>query len=136
VRDARDGTDYARDALAAAAPHAHTQAFVLETLTTCARTTHEVTASFLLGREAIIPAMFEQLVQVTQPLSVPMLDWYLTRHIAVDAEEHGPAGYRLLARLCGDDPQRWAHATACARRALHARRRLWDGVLATIDSEH
>jgi hypothetical protein len=130
-----DAGESAASALDAAAAHPNTRAFVLETLATCTLGTHEVTASFLLGREALIPAMFEQLVQVTQPLNAPMLAWYLTRHITIDGQEHGPAGYRLLARLCGDDRERWQSATACARRALHARGRLWDGVLAAIEAQ-
>jgi hypothetical protein len=112
-----------------------TKAFVMNTMATLERGTHEVAASFLLGRESVIPTMFEQVLKVTGTMRVPMLNWYLQRHIEVDGEEHGPAGWQLLARLCGSDPRLWREAEASARRALHARRALWDGVCEAMDYE-
>ena len=102
--------------------------FVTNTISTLGRGTHEVAASFLLGREVVIPLMFEQVLSVTSRLPAPMLNWYLDRHISVDSDEHGPAGWRLLSRLCGADETRWHEAEAAAKRALIARRALWDGV--------
>ncbi|MET0387622.1 MAG: DUF3050 domain-containing protein [Polyangiales bacterium] len=116
------------EALGRARLHPHTAAFVENTLATARATTHEVAASFLLGREAIIPAMFEQILAAARPLQAPMLAWYLRRHITVDGDEHGPAGWTLLSQLCGSDVQRWAAAAHSARRALSFRARLWDGV--------
>lgn len=58
---------------------------------------------------------------------------YLQRHIALDGEEHGPMGQRLLQDLCGDDADRWEEATTAARDALRARVALWDGVLEQIE---
>jgi Protein of unknown function (DUF3050) len=112
-----------------------TKAFVMNTMATLERGTHEVAASFLLGRESVIPVMFEQVLKVTGTMRVPMLNWYLARHIEVDGEEHGPAGWQLLERLCGSDPRLWREAEASARRALHARRALWDGVCEAMDFE-
>jgi hypothetical protein len=105
-----------------------TKAFVLNTMATVERSTHEVAASFLLGREALIPMMFERVLAVTHETDAPMLNWYLARHIEVDGDEHGPAGWRLLERLCERDARRWSEAEVSARRALLARNRLWDAV--------
>ena len=58
---------------------------------------------------------------------------YLLRHIALDGEEHGPMGQRLLQDLCGDDDRLWDEATNAARDALRARVDLWDGVQAQIE---
>jgi hypothetical protein len=111
-----------------------TKAFVMNTMATVGRQTHEVAAAFLLGREAVIPVMFEQVLLVTRTMQVPMLNWYLARHIEVDGDEHGPAGWQLLGRLCGSDMRRWAESEASSRRALHARRALWDGVCEALDA--
>jgi hypothetical protein len=115
-------------ALARADIHDNTRAFVQVTLHTLSLSTHEVAASFLLGRETLIPRMFERILETTSRTSAPTLHWYLRRHIEMDGEEHAPAGWRLLERQCGDDPARWRAAACCARRALRARSRLWDGV--------
>lgn len=111
-----------------------TKSFALNTMSTLSRETHEVAASFLLGRESVIPLMFEQVLKVTSKLHAPTFNWYLQRHIEVDGEEHGPAGWKLLARLCGDDQQRWTEAEAAAKRALYSRRALWDGVCEVLDA--
>ncbi|MET0386325.1 MAG: DUF3050 domain-containing protein [Polyangiales bacterium] len=114
--------------------HTKTKAFAMNTMSTLNRETHEVAASFLLGRESVIPLMFEQVLDATAAIDAPTFNWYLKRHIEVDGEEHGPAGWRLLARLCGNDPIRWAEAEASAKRALYSRRALWDGVCESLES--
>jgi len=60
--------------------------------------------------------------------------FYLARHVALDGEEHGPMGRRLLISLCGDDQDMWDEATLAARAALEARIALWDGVLLEIEA--
>jgi hypothetical protein len=115
-------------ALANTSASGATKAFVLNTMATVERSTHEVAASFLLGREAVIPMMFERVLAVTRGIDAPMLNWYLARHIEIDGAEHEPAGWRLLTRLCQDDTRRWSQAEVSARRALLARSRLWDAV--------
>jgi len=110
-----------------------TKAFVMNTMATVSRQTHEVAASFLLGRESVIPLMFEQVLETTTQIEAPTFNWYLKRHIELDGAEHGPAGWRLLARLCGSDATRWSEAELSAKRALHARRALWDGVCESLE---
>ena len=52
----------------------------------------------------------------------------MQRHIRIDGDQHGPMALRLLAELCGDDPQKWTEAEEAARTALGDRAALWDGV--------
>ena len=115
-------------ALAHAGTSRSTALFVLNTMSTAERATHEVAASFLLGREVMIPVMFERVLAVIAPMHAPTLKWYLERHIELDGDEHGPAGWHMLAHLCGQDQKRWVEAELSARRALESRRMLWDGV--------
>lgn len=111
-----------------------TKAFVINTLATAGTSTHEVAASFLLGREAVIPEMFERMLTAIEGIHAPTLHWYLERHIEIDGGEHAPMGFRLLRRLCGNDPERWNQAERSARRALTSRRSLWDGVCKAVDA--
>ncbi|WP_394830463.1 DUF3050 domain-containing protein [Pendulispora rubella] len=93
----------------------------------------EVAASFLLGREDLVPAMFRRLVpSVLETHEAQSLRLYLARHIELDEQEHGPMARRLLCDLCGTDASRWRRAESAARNALVARRRLWDGVLHAV----
>jgi Protein of unknown function (DUF3050) len=120
-------------ALTEARVSSSTQAFVTNTMATIGCETHEVAASFLLGREAVIPLMFEQILSITTQVNAPTLNWYLQRHIDVDGDEHAPAGWQLLSRLCGPDVRRWRESEESAKRALQARRVLWDGVCESLE---
>lgn len=108
--------------------------FVAHTLTTATRgAVHEVAAAFLLGREDVIPSMFRRILAgLGDGFRCPSFRTYLERHVEVDEQEHGPAGEKLLAALCGDDPSRWADATKTALEAIRARRALWDATLAAL----
>ncbi len=164
------------DALAPLPIAESTKAFVLNTLATADRPTHEVAASLLLAREDLIPLMFDRVVsemdaraglgtraarglrhlrdrlptgvrrlvpgglrtaadafEEANPDPRAFFRIYLERHIALDGEEHGPMGQRLLQDLCGDDASLWDEATDAARDALKARVDLWDGVQQQIE---
>ncbi|WP_131109072.1 DUF3050 domain-containing protein [Pseudomonas sp. Sample_10] len=91
---------------------------------------HSVAAAFLHGRESVIPQMFQRILDdwgigIEQ---APTFRYYLERHIEVDAEDHGPAAERLLARLVDSDPQREADVYASAIAAVDSRIALWDGL--------
>jgi hypothetical protein len=60
--------------------------------------------------------------------------WYLERHIEADDEKHGPICRRIVARLCGDDPAKWAEASAAARTAIEARIAFWDTIAADLEA--
>lgn len=110
---------------------ATTKQFVLNTLTSAQGATHEVAATFLLGREDIIPKMFHRLLnQVEQSSGIycHAFRLYLERHMHLDEEVHAPMGQKLLMNLCGDDTQKWQDAQRMTEQALQARHALWDGI--------
>jgi hypothetical protein len=91
---------------------------------------HCVAAAFLHGRESVIPQMFQRILDdwgigIEQ---APTFRYYLERHIEVDAEDHGPAAEKLLARLVDGDPQREEDVYASAIAAVESRIALWDGL--------
>ena len=97
--------------------------------------THRIVAAFTYGREDVIPSMFRNLVTALadeDPDTWGIFRFYLERHIAHDDEKHGPICRRIVARLCGDDPDRWADASATARSCIEARIALWDAIAADL----
>ncbi|GAA2061788.1 DUF3050 domain-containing protein [Catenulispora yoronensis] len=96
---------------------------------------HCQAAAFAFGREDLIPDMFQQVVTVNE--EVGGLDTfvdYLARHIEVDGEEHTPMAMQMLADLCGDDDAKWEQCAVTVTRALAARAKLWDGILAAVEA--
>ncbi len=95
------------------------------------RVPHQIAAAFAIGREEIVPEMFQVVIHTIQerfPKHMTRFGYYLERHINVDRERHAPMAMRMLAKLCGDEIDRWQEATEAARMALQARLRLWDEV--------
>lgn len=91
---------------------------------------HEVAAAFLFGREALLPQLFAELIG-SLSRSAPKLSTlshYFARHVALDADEHGPLAEQMLERLCGGVAQRKREAEAAALQALEARRQLWEAI--------
>lgn len=92
-------------------------------------------SAFTFGREDVIPDIFRELVRdlnEKQPGRFGKFVWYLERHIEVDGEDHGPLSLRMVADLCGDDPELWKEASAAAETAIEERLALWDGILELI----
>jgi Protein of unknown function (DUF3050) len=97
---------------------------------------HSQAAAFAFGREDLIPDMFQQVVKVKeQGNKLDTFVDYLERHIEVDGEVHTPMAMQMLADLCGDDDNKWQQSADTVNRALTARYRLWDGILAAIKAE-
>lgn len=92
---------------------------------------HELAAVFAFGREDLIPAMFEQVLD--GPFGLSTFRDYLDRHVEVDQEEHTPMAARMVVELCGDDPEKWTSAGRAVSRALEARLILWDGIYAQLE---
>jgi len=92
---------------------------------------HEVAAYFFIGREALIPEMFLRVVKESDKdeNKTSLFIAYLQRHIELDGEEHGPLGETMLTELCQSDTKRWQEAAESAKKALTARKLLWDGAL-------
>ncbi len=92
---------------------------------------HEIAASFTLGREDLIPDMFQKLVNEliqNQPEELATLAYYFERHIHLDSDEHGPLALRMVELLTDNDPVKVKEAEQAAREALQARMILWDGI--------
>jgi hypothetical protein len=87
---------------------------------------HELAAAFAFGRENLIPAMFEQVLD--GPFDLSLFRDYLDRHVEIDAEEHTPMAVQMVIELCEDDPRRWTAARAAVVRSLENRLALWNDV--------
>lgn len=92
--------------------------------------THCVAATFLHGRESVIPTMFKRILEGSNVAhrQAPSLCYYLQRHIELDAQGHEPAAERLLRRLTQSDPLREEQAWSAALSAVESRIALWDGL--------
>ncbi len=91
---------------------------------------HEVAAALALGREHIIPVMFKSLLakmSVTEQ-DAPTFYYYLSRHIQLDGESHGPLSMQLLNGLCNSEKQKIAEAVKAVDQAINCRLKFWDEV--------
>jgi hypothetical protein len=129
----RDGAD-AQSSLVAVGASPAVQRFVGHTLETVRQgTTVEVLASFLFGREDLIPEMFSRLLpQWAESKQAGQFAYYVERHIELDGDEHGPAGLRALAEMAAGDASVWRTATAAAHDAMAERIALCDDVHARL----
>jgi hypothetical protein len=96
---------------------------------------HEVAAAFFFGREDLIPDMFQLLLDEVKEKGddAKWLNYYLSHHIELDGDDHGPLAEKLLYSLCGGDEQKLLEAEAVAIKALRARIALWDGVIKELN---
>ena len=120
----------------AGAPEA-AQAFVRHSFAVIeSGSTHGIVAAFTYGREDVIPDMFRGLVSslASRDPAWERFHWYLDRHIEADDEKHAPVCRRIMARLCGDDPAKWAEASRMARACVEARIALWDAITAELEA--
>lgn len=124
-------------AMRAAGAPAAAQAFVRHSFAVIdSGSTHGIVAAFTYGREDVIPDMFRSLVSslASRDPAWARFHWYLERHIEADDEKHAPVCRRIMARLCGDDPEKWAEASQMARQCVEARIALWDAIAADIEA--
>lgn len=98
--------------------------------------THRLAAAFAFGRERLIPEMFSTLRSTAerQQPRLGLLLSYLDRHIELDADEHTPLAFGLVAGLCGDDERLWTEAEETATVALEGRLRLWEAIARAIEA--
>jgi hemerythrin-like domain-containing protein len=80
--------------------------------------------------------MFDKVAAVNRALGNRLSTFvdYLERHIQVDSEEHTPMAMQMLADLCENDDEKWRQCEETINTALAARVRLWDGILAAIET--
>ncbi len=112
---------------------AASQRFTRHTLHMSQKSLHEVAASFLFGREDIIPDMFKRVLPLLPEAGCGHFRAYLERHILVDGDHHCPMAQKLIVNLCGKSDRRWQEASDAALSSLAARRRLWDDVVSALD---
>lgn len=96
---------------------------------------HQIAAAFAIGREEIVPEMFQVVVRNIQerfPGRFSRFGYYLERHINIDKERHAPMAARMLEALCGNDEAKWVEAVHAAQTSLKARVDLWDEVKGVI----
>lgn len=95
---------------------------------------HCVAAAFLHGRESVIPSMFERILHgdVFMARQAPLFCHYLSRHIELDTQDHGPGAEQLLERLIGADLARRHQAQDTALSAIDNRLGFWDDVHASL----
>ena len=91
---------------------------------------HVIASAFTYGREAVIPGMFQGILQQLNINSyeAKKFHYYLQRHIELDGDEHGPMATKLVENLCGEDPLAYVEAETVAIEAMNARIKFWDQV--------
>lgn len=96
--------------------------------------THATAAAFALGREDLVPQMFQHVARHTHMLRehYPSFFYYLDRHIELDSTSHGPLAQDMVAQLCHGDPRRLADCVEVVERALSARVAFWDDIHAVV----
>jgi hypothetical protein len=100
---------------------------------------HKIASAFTFGREDLIPEMFIGILadlKGQEGLQAEQLLYYLQRHIEIDGDEHGHLSIEMVELLCGDDEEKWKEAEETAQKALVMRKKLWDGVVESINMPH
>ncbi len=127
-----DGTPWQECLDTFAAPAA--ARFVRTTLDLAAATPAERIATFALGREELVPPMFQVLGDSLGawrgPYDLGPLRRYLDQHDRGEAAFEADIGLRLLEAFAGDEDQ----AGRAALRALQARQDLLDAALSAVSS--
>lgn len=93
---------------------------------------HEIAAAFTFGREDLIPSMFTEILRNFSKqfpeANLDKLIYYFERHIALDADEHGPMAMQMVESLCGSNPEKWQQAEEVSQLALEKRVGLWNAI--------
>jgi hypothetical protein len=96
-----------------------------------------VAAVFAFGRENVIPEMFKGLLSQLNlsEINCPKFHYYLSRHIEIDADEHGPASLELVEDACKQQPELITEAEDAAVCAIESRLDFWDSLAFTIEEK-
>ncbi len=92
---------------------------------------HEIASSFAIGRESIVPLMFQRILDKSKLGSdqMPLFRYYLKRHAELDGDHHGPMAYKLLENMSAGDTVIEREIFEQARKSIEQRIIFWDGVL-------
>ncbi len=92
---------------------------------------HKIAAAFTFGRENLIPSMFTEILKNFQTnfpeTKLDKLVYYFERHIALDADEHGPMAMQMITDLC-DSETKWREVEEVSIQALEKRIGLWNAI--------
>lgn len=83
----------------------------------------------------MVSGLFKPLLDQIEACHLPnteKLKAYLARHIELDGDEHYPKALQMLAKMCGDDQEKWKEAERSAIQSLDARIDFLDGILKAI----
>lgn len=94
---------------------------------------HKIAAAFTFGRETIIPEMFTGILKQLDNVNAPQFRFYLTRHIELDGDEHGPLALQMIDELCGNDFLKYEEVESTAVAAIESRYQFWTEVQAAIE---
>lgn len=98
---------------------------------------HEIASALTFGREDLIPNMFTEMLKEFKlrfkETDLTELVYYFERHIELDADEHGPMAFEMIAYLCGNDVEKWKETAETAVKALEKRIKLWDAIEELIE---
>jgi hypothetical protein len=91
---------------------------------------HLLAAVLAFGRESLVPLLFRAMVQRPQSKTdaAPLLHAYLSRHIQLDEQEHGPLAMMMVHELCEGCSEKQAEVRAITDQALKVRLDFWDGI--------
>lgn len=101
---------------------------------------HEIASAFTFGREDLIPNMFTEMLTEFKlrfkNTDLTDLVYYFERHIELDADEHGPMAFEMIAYLCGSDAVKWKKTAEIAVASLEKRIKLWNAIEEIIDQQN
>jgi len=95
---------------------------------------HEIASSFAIGRESIVPLMFQRILDQSKlgAHEVPVFRYYLQRHAELDGDHHGPMALKLLKNMSAGDPEIENEIVQQAEKSIEQRISFWDGVHAAL----
>ena len=95
---------------------------------------HEIASSFAIGRESVVPIMFNRILDQTSlsPDLIPVFRYYLERHTELDGDHHGPMAHQLLESMCSGNPDMEREIIQQAETSILQRIEFWDGVLKAL----
>ena len=95
---------------------------------------HEIAASFAIGREGIVPLMFQRILDQSKlgTDEVPVFRYYLQRHAELDGDHHGPMALKLLKNMSAGSSEKEIEIVKQAEKSIEQRISFWDGVYAAL----